>query len=178
MQHHRRSIRLRGHDYSQSGFYFITVCTAQRECLFGNIVDGEMVLNEYGQMVRDEWAKTASIRREITLDEYVIMPNHFHGILVIADGRGDRPVARTKTNSVAGTKPQSGPMPRSIGAFVAGFKSAVTQRINTKRQTPRQPVWQRNYYEHIIRNDAELNNIREYIRNNPAQWELDDLYRS
>jgi len=170
MQHHRRSIRLREYDYSQPGFYFITVCTAQRECLFGEIVDGEMVLNEYGQMVRDEWAKTASIRREITLDEYVIMPNHFHRILVIVDGRGDRPVARTET--------QSGPMPRSIGAFVAGFKSAVTQRINTKRQTPRQPVWHRNYYEHIIRNDSELNGIREYIRNNPAQWELDDLYRS
>jgi putative transposase len=172
-KHHRRSIRLRNYDYSQTGVYFITLCTQNRECLFGEIIVGangvlpKMILNEYGMIARDEWIKSAAIRFEIELDEFVVMPNHFHGIIVI-HGRGDRPVAPTKH--------RPGPQPKSIGALVAGFKSAVTKRINQIRKTPGIPVWQRNYYDHIIRVENELNCICEYIRYNPMRWEEDEYY--
>ena len=169
-QRNRRSIRLQGYDYSKAGAYFVTICTQNRECLFGEIVNGEMRLNEAGRVVADEWLKTAEIRDEIELDEWVVMPNHVHGILVIADRRGDPPVAPTN-RPVAPT----GPQPRSIGAVMAGFKSAATKRINELRQTPGIKLWQRNYWEHIVRNEPELNRIQEYIHNNPAQWELDSL---
>jgi len=161
-QHRRRSIRLQGYDYSRSGAYFVTICTQNRTCLFGRIIDGKMELNDAGRMVADEWMKTATIRNEIALDAWVVMPNHFHGIVVITnDGTGDRPVAPT------------GPRPRSLGALMAGFKSAVTKRINESRRTPGAKLWQCNYWEHIVRNENELNKIREYISNNPAQWAID-----
>ncbi|MGR9087931.1 MAG: transposase [Gammaproteobacteria bacterium] len=125
-----------------------------------------MRLNDAGRIVADEWLKTAEIRDEIELDAWVVMPNHFHGVLVITDGRGDRRVAPT------------GPQPRSIGAVMAGFKSAVTKRINELHHTPAAKLWQRTDWEHIVRNEPELNRIREYIHNNPAQWELDKLHPS
>jgi len=173
--HHRRSIRLKGYDYSQSGAYFVTVCTHNRECLLGEITDGEMVLNEFGKIVADEWIKTGEIRDEIELDAWVIMPNHFHGIVMIR--RGDRPVAPTPVapTPVAPTPAAlPGPRPKSIGSLMSGFKSAVTKRINEIRKTPGAKLWQRNYYEHIIRNEKSLENIRNYIIHNPAQWEEDE----
>ncbi|MBW2091174.1 MAG: transposase, partial [Deltaproteobacteria bacterium] len=107
-KHHRRSIRLEGYDYSRPGAYYVTIVTRNRECLFGEVVDGKMVLNDAGEIVRDEWMKTAEIRPEIHLDEFIVMPNHVHGIIFIVDGGcgGDRRVAPTK----------SGPKPESIGA--------------------------------------------------------------
>ncbi|BBA35117.1 uncharacterized protein sS8_3174 [Methylocaldum marinum] len=188
-QRNRRSIRLQGYDYSQAGAYFVTLCTHNRECLFGEIVNGEMRLNDAGQIVAGEWLKTAEIRDEIELDAWVVMPNHFHGILVITDGRGDRPVAPVdgvapmNGTTISGEQGDrrvapTGPQPRSIGAVMAGFKSAVTKRINELRQSPGAKLWQRNYWEHIVRNEPELNRIREYIHNNPAQWELDKLHPS
>jgi len=163
--HHRRSIRLRGYDYSQAGAYFITICTHEQICLFGEIINGEMRLNDAGQIVHDEWLRTADIRPNVELDAFVVMPNHFHGIVFLSDEsrRGDRPVAPTPM----------GPTPHSIGAIMAGFKSAATKRINELRGTPGAPLWQRNNYEHIIRDDESLNSIREYITNNPLQWEMD-----
>lgn len=184
--HHRKSIRLRHYDYSQSGAYFITMCTHNRECLFGEIIDKEMVLNNFGMIARDEWIKSAAIRFEIELDAFVVMPNHFHGIVMIHRrgerrspendlvaqlgmisniNRGDQPVAPTEQ--------RPGPKPKSIGALVAGFKSAVTKHINKISISPGLPVWQRNYYEHIVRDDKELNGFREYIDNNPMNWETD-----
>jgi len=169
-KHTRRSIRLKGYDYSRSGAYFITICTIDRTCLFGDIIDCAMVLNKQGTIVADEWCKTPRIRREIELDAWMVMPNHFHGIVILRSGRcrsdrpeckGDRPVAPT------------GPLPRSLGALIAGFKSAVTKRINELQNTPGAKLWQRNYYEHIVRNENELNQIRRYIVDNPAQWEHD-----
>ncbi len=166
-QHRRRSIRLTGYDYSQNGAYFVTVCTKNRECLLGEIENGEMRLNDAGRIVMEEWIKTAEIRSGIELDACVVMPNHVHGIVVITHGRdtlhrrGDRPVAPT------------GPQPGSVGAIMAGFKSAVTKRINEMRQMPGEPLWQRNYYEHVIRNEDELNRIRQYINDNPAKWDMD-----
>ena len=162
MKKNRRSIRLQGYNYSRPGAYFVTICTRNRECIFGDIVNADMVLNEYGIIVRDEWIKSAEIRDECELDEFVVMPNHFHGIMWIrAHCRGDRPVAPT------------GPRPHSLGSLMAGFKPAATKRINKLRRTPGAKLWQRNYYERIIRNDDELHRIREYIINNPAQWDMD-----
>jgi REP element-mobilizing transposase RayT len=196
-RHHRRSIRLRGYDYTQAGAYFVTLCAQGRECLFGTITAGETILNELGQIVQEEWKRSSEIRREIELDEFVVMPNHMHGIiwilesddvradgrppqpgsapLVLMDGRvpqpGGAPIVRAD-----GRPPQRAP--KSLGSFVAGFKSAATKRINEQRGMPSVPVWQRNYYEHIIRNDADLQRIREYIFNNPLKWELDQLHPS
>jgi len=184
--HHRRSIRLQGYDYSRAGAYFVTICTRYRECLFGDIADGEMRLNAIGHIVANEWVKTAEIRNEIELDEWVVMPNHFHGILVIYDRRGTARRARNDDHGVMGTarrapttttmerfgKPVAGSMP----TVIRSFKSAATKRINEMRKTPGAKLWQRNYWEHVVRNESELNRIREYIQNNPNQWESDKLH--
>ena len=172
-RHHRRSIRLKGYDYTQPGAYFVTLCTHDRAHLFGEVVDGEMRLNEWGEIVRDEWFKTAQVRPYVQLrdDEFVVMPNHIHGIIWIADNVGaTRRVA--PTDRVAPTTPR-GPAPQSIGAIIGQFKSAVTKRMNELRDTPGALVWQRNYYEHIIRNERALNAIRQYIDENPLRWDLD-----
>ena len=157
-KHHRRSIRLRDYDYSRSGAYFVTVCTTVQELLFGKVNDGEVELNEFGRIAAEEWLNSARIRDEIELDAWIVMPNHVHGIVIIANDhcRGDRPVAT------------SGPRPKSLGAMMAGFKSAATKRINSIRCAPGASVWQRNYYEHVIRNQSAVDQIRQYISDNPA----------
>ncbi len=174
--HHRRSIRLKGYDYSLSGAYFITICTYKRECYLGEIRNNEIILNDFGGIVRDEWLKTETIRSEIKLDKFVVMPNHVHGIVIINNEccRGDRPIAPTTNERPI--KP-TGPNPKSIGSLIAGFKSIVTKRINQIRHTPGIPVWQRNYYEHIIRDETELNKIQKYIIYNPLNWESDENYK-
>lgn len=189
--HHRNSIRLREYDYTRAGGYFVTICTFGRECLFGDVVDGLMRLNEFGKIVHEEWLKSADIRKEVSLDSFVIMPNHMHGIILIKDNVGAHGVCpMNDMNGVVGAhgmRPDSmdittdgalsrAPLrkPKSLGAFVAGFKSAVTKRINAIRNNPGCPVWQRNYYEHVTRNDDDLNQIRQYIMNNPMKWELDE----
>jgi len=167
-RHHRHSIRLQGYDYTQSGAYFVTICTHGRALLFGNVVGGEMRLNDAGRMVRDEWFKTAQLRPYVVLyeDEFVVMPNHIHGIVWI-----DNVGARRRR---APTMEQFGkPVPGSIPTIVRSFKSAVTRRINQWRGTPGARVWQRNYYEHIIRTERALNAIRRYIIENPLRWHLD-----
>jgi putative transposase len=165
--HHRRSIRLKGYDYTQNGMYFLTICTYQRECLFGEIINDAMIANQFGVIVHEEWIKSFQIRTETAIDEFIVMPNHLHGIVMIHgnDKKGDQPVA-----------PTMGVKKRSIGSFVAGFKSATTKKINIKRKTPGNPVWQRNYHEHIIRNDISLQKLREYIINNPQTWKEDKLF--
>ena len=178
--HLRRSIRLKEYDYSQAGAYFITICTHQREHLFGEIVDGVMQLNEFGQIAHEEWRKTALIRNEIELDEFVIMPNHFHGIIIIHEPVGayrDTPVGAYGHTPLPTTNPATFESPsRTLGAMVRGFKSAVTTQINQNRCTPGRPVWQRNYWEHIIRDEKDLTNAQAYILNNPTQWENDELH--
>ena len=165
-KYHRRSIRLKRYDYSQAGAYFVTVVVYQRECLFGDVVDGTIVLNDLGRIVQSEWERSAEIRHEIELGTYVIMPNHFHGIVFFQNGN----VGATGRSPL----PPRGPMPKSLGALMAGFKSSVAKQINILRDTPGIPVWQRNYYEHIIRNDDDLNRIHRYIESNPSQWADDD----
>jgi len=167
--HYRRSIRLKDFDYSQSGGYFITIVTYQRECLFGEIVDGEMRISPFGKIAHDEWFKTKELRSNVELweDEFVIMPNHIHGIVWI------------KSNDNIGAERRSAPTrPRvvsgSLGAIIRAYKSAVTFAINEMRATRGVPVWQRNYYEHIVRNQNELEQIYKYIQFNPIQWAKDE----
>ena len=168
-KHHRRSIRLKGYDYSQPGLYFVTICCDQRQNLFGEIVDGVMYLNQFGGIARDEWLKSSIIRPDIELDEYIVMPNHFHGIVII------NPVGANRSSPLP-LLTRTSMKPRSLSSIMAGFKSAVTKKINIIRNAPGTPVWQRNYYEHIIRNENALNNIRRYIVNNPVSWHQDQLH--
>ncbi len=174
-KHKRCSIRLKGYDYSAAGMYFITLCTHQRECLFGEIADGVMRLNLLGQIVADEWQRSSEIRQEIEFDAWVIMPNHLHGIVVIettAELSGG--VGANGRSPLRGVAPSM--KPRSLSSLVAGFKSATTKRININRNAPGTPVWQRNYYEHIIRNDLSLQTIQTYIHHNPQSWQTDQLH--
>ena len=169
-RHHRRSIRLKGYDYAQPGAYFITICTQDRACLFGEVADGEMRLNEMGQVVCECWSAIPEHFSNGVLDAFVAMPNHVHGMVVIVDGRG------TACRAPAGRAPteQFGrPITGSVPTIIRSFKSAVTRRINALRGTPGAPVWQRNYYEHIIRNDDALHRIRQYIADNPTRWAFD-----
>jgi len=182
--HHRRSIRLKGYDYTQPGAYFVTFCTYQRAEIFGSIINGEMKLSVLGEIVREEWLRSAEIRKEIQIfdDEFVVMPNHLHGVNWIVDVGADgvRPTddASVKTERMASAPTHQDARraslrraPRSLGSFIAGFKASVTSRAG--RELNMAGIWQRNYYEHIIRNDRELNNIEWYIVNNPINWQLD-----
>jgi REP element-mobilizing transposase RayT len=176
-KHHRRSIRLLNHDYTQDGAYFVTICTHQRACMFGEITDiGEMVLNAPGQIVEDEWLQTALLRPSLELDAFVIMPNHIHGILVINDmggvvgARRALPLQERPSSEVTFGKPAA----RSLGIIVGAFKSAVSKRINEWRNAPGMPIWQRNFHEKIIRNESMLNALRQYVENNPANWAFDE----
>ncbi len=164
-RHHRRSIRLKGHDYAQPGAYFVTIVTCKRECLFGEVANGDIQLNRFGAIAFEEWERSRRIREELELDEFTVMPNHVHGILVI----------RSSVQTVVGAQglaPLRRP-PRSLGTFVCGFKSAVTKRINAVRGTPGMCVWQRNYHDEIVHNDQDLYAARSYIRYNPRRWAYD-----
>ena len=177
-RHHRLSIRLRGYDYSQAGAYFITICTQNRGCLFGDVAGGEMRLNDAGRSVEQCWNEIPAHFPNVELDAFVIMPNHIHGVLWITKTVGARHAvplqhAVPQHNDTPGMEQFGRPVAGSIPTIMRSFKSAVTKRINEMRRTPGVPVWQRNYYEHIIRNDESLNLIREYIVNNPLQWSMD-----
>ena len=175
--HHRRSIRLQGYDYSQVGLYFITICTFEKQHLFGKITNGKMILNAFGNIAQNEWVKTTEIRQNIDMLEYIIMPNHMHGIILINDnddGRGT--VHRAPTYRAPTVERFGKPTSNTIPTIVRGYKSTVTKQINMLRQTPGAPVWQRNYYEHIIRDEKSYFEIAEYIRYNPLKWRDDKYY--
>ena len=179
-KHHRRSIRLQGYDYSQAGGYFVTVVTWHRECLFGEIVNADMVLNEFGKIASECWLAIPEHFPNVELGAYVIMPNHVHGIIVI---RANESLLATKTvddrRGAAMLRPYDGEQnphkinvkPGSLGAIVRSYKSAVSYRINKEHYAT--GIWQRNYYEHIIRNETDLRNKTEYIEANPLLWEQD-----
>jgi len=172
-RHHRRSIRLKGYDYSEGGAYFVTICTQGRECLFGDIVDDEMRLNDTGTMVRDLWHEIPEHFRHADIDEFVVMPNHFHGIIVIV---GAQFIAPFDCDAINNNKKQGvmNHAPTTVGEIVRAFKARCTNAINHIRNTPGTPLWQRNYYEHIIRGEGEMNRIRKYIVDNPAKWAEDE----
>lgn len=154
----RRSVRLPYHDYSQEGAYFVTLCAYRREPLFGRVLDGRMHPSEHGRVVEQEWARSAVMRTDVELGAFVVMPDHFHGLVLLrSPGRG----------WMAG---RPGPAPASLGAMIAGFKSAVTRRINRSAGTPGAPVWQRSYHEHVVRDEAAYRRIEAYIRDNPRRW--------
>ncbi len=171
--HHRCSIRLKGYNYSQAGAYFVTVCTTNRECLFGNIADGKMQLNGFGEIIKSEWLKTSIIRKNVITDEFIVMLNHMHGIIVITDDGRDTLQGRGTSQRAPTIEHFGKPVCNSIPTIVRLFKSTTTKQINESRNTFNKPVWQRNYYEHIIRDGEELSHIREYIINNPSQWQFD-----
>jgi REP element-mobilizing transposase RayT len=212
-KHHRRSIRLKGYDYSQAGLYFITICCQNRECLFGEIANGEMIMNEYGTVAYNEWLKTQEIRNNVELGEFIIMPNHFHAIIRLL-GRGElhspemknelhssemknelhspemknelhssemknelhspemKNVLHSPENRGVFDTPLRSPS-QTIGAIVRGYKSSVTKQLGLLGFNKK--LWQRNYYEHIIRNEQSYIKISEYIVNNPANWNNDSL---
>jgi putative transposase len=182
---HRRSIRLKGYDYTQPGAYFVTVCTHRREFLFGDVVNGEVVMNGFGAVVDYQWRQIPRFSPNTMLDEFVVMPNHFHGIVIIVGDETNVGAKHPCLNSgkadgidtggcfAPTTERPHGTAPGSLSAVIQNFISVTTRKINRMRRTPGRKLWQRNYHEHIIRNDAELNRIREYIRNNPLKWAED-----
>jgi len=176
--HQRRSIRLKEHDYSQPGGYFITIVTGRRECLFGEIVDGEMILSKFGQVAKQQWEKLRWRFHNIELSAFVVMPNHIHGIVLINDyRRGTADDLKRPDEGVsrhAPTEQFGKPIPDSIPTIVRSYKSAVSYRINLMRGINNIPAWQGNYYEHIIRNQNDLEQIYKYIQFNPSQWTKDE----
>ncbi len=163
----RRSIRLRRFNYSAPGAYFITLCTHRRAPILAHVSRGALLLSDAGKAVSEEWLRSGAIRSELVLEAFVVMPDHLHGIVLIADTNGHR---NREPLTVGSPSQICGPLPRSIGAFIAGFKAAATVRINQLRHSPGAAVWQRNYHEHVIRDAAEFERIRRYIENNPTRW--------
>jgi REP element-mobilizing transposase RayT len=184
--HHRRSIRLKGYDYSQAGVYFVTICTYQRLQLFGEIINSEMILNEAGSVAKQCWLAIPEHFSNVELKEFVIMPNHVHGIIQINVGANDirPPYANVSNIDVSDMQqgecnsPLQSPKrlrgtSKTIGSMVRGFKTGVTQwfRVNTTTHS----VWQRNYHEHIIRDENSYLKISSYVQTNPQQW-LEDCF--
>jgi len=177
-KHHRRSIRLKGYDYSQNGAYYVTIVAWQRECLFGKIVNKEMMLSKFGLVAKQQWEKLPKRFPNIELGAYIIMPNHMHGIIFITDDRGtaenlnvlDGESSRRAPTQERFQKPVKG----SIPTIIRSYKSSVSYRINLIRGSDGVPVWQRNYYEHVIRNDRDLQNKTDYINANPLLWAEDE----
>ena len=169
----RRSIRLSGYDYRQSGAYFVTICAFKKSCLFGQTREGKMYVNDLGMTGSDCWQQISHVRRNVELDDFVVMPNHLHGIIILFDDEPVRVAAQTYGQiEVWEHKLPSG----SLGVILGQFKRAVTMRSKLLAQPPDQHIWQRNYYDHIIRNETSLNSIRKYIVENPARWLDDSLH--
>jgi REP element-mobilizing transposase RayT len=168
-KHHRRSIRLQGYNYATPGAYFVTICTRNKECLLGEIsAEGQMQLNDMGRMVTECWNAIPTHFPHITLDTYIVMPNHIHGIITLGVG------AKHSLNFAnASPLPANGTQSGSLGAIIQNFKSISTRKINAQRAMPGIPVWQRNYWERIVRDESELGHIRQYIANNPRRWAFD-----
>jgi REP-associated tyrosine transposase len=213
-KHHRRSIRLKGYDYSQNGLYFITLVVKNRGCLFGQIDNGKMTLSNFGKIIKFHWLNIKKHFPFTNLVEFIIMPNHFHGIIQIDrkispesdyrvgamhsygdDGKNDNNLDRgnkvramhsygddgkNDNNLDRNASPQQHPKgtkPGSLSAILQNFTSVTSRKINRIRKTPGQKLWQRNFYEHIIRDEKELQRIRDYIINNPYNWADDKLLK-
>ena len=191
-KHHRRSSRLKNYDYSQAGAYYVTINVQNRECLFGEIVDFEMILSDAGKMIEEQWLALIERFPNIELDVYQIMPNHSHGIIVIVEPVGatlavshrrargtNGGVARNMdTKDIHGNGAGIKPAP-TLGDIIGAFKSITTHEyikgVDNKNWLQfHKRLWQRNYYEHVVRDEADLNRIRDYIQSNPANWDEDE----
>ena len=194
--HHRKSIRLKGYDYSQEGKYFITICVQDRKCLFGEIVDGEIMLNDAGRIANECWLNIPEHFPHAVLHQHVVMPNHIHGIIelfaanMVVGANNDSPEMQPGgANMVVGANnysplrtPQPTPQPlpprspsKTIGSIVRGYKIGVAKWFRIHSDIDK--IWQRNYWEHIIRDDQSFQRISEYIINNPKNWGNDNFYQ-
>jgi putative transposase len=185
-KHHRRSIRLQGYDYSQEGAYYVTIVTQGRECLFGEIFEGKMRLNEYGEIVEKWWNEIPIHFSNVELGVFIIMPNHVHGIIFITTERRGEVVSPHdnpnnniqdaydgQTNNLGGETPPL--RKRTLGQIVAYFKYQSTKEMNRiVTDNAITKFWQRNYYEHVIHNEKDLQNKTDYIQANPSLWDEDD----
>ena len=180
--HNRRSPRLPHYNYGQSGAYFVTVCVKGRERVLGEVVGEDMQLSMAGKIVKEVWDKIPEHYAHVEIGEFMVMPNHVHGIVWITEEE-----ERTNIGAENNVRAQhaAAPLPKqnhphvkpgSLGAIVRSFKSAATRKINLQRGTIVSPFWQRGYHEHIIRDDEDLLTHREYILNNPLKWALDEYY--
>lgn len=175
-KHHRRSIRLKGYDYSKPGGYFITICTQNRELLFGTVRNGHIILNDAGRMIQQWYFGLEFKFPDIQCDQHIIMPNHFHAIIIIV-GADLRVCPKTNTHA----KPKQGehtgsPLPKIVQWFKTMTTNHYIQGVNNNGWMPfDKKLWQRNYWEHIIRDENNLNRIRRYIIENPLKWQ-DDTY--
>jgi putative transposase len=198
-KYHRRSIRLKEYDYTSPGWYYITICTHQQTCLFGDINNGRIVLSSIGKIAWEYWLQIPNHFKFVELDEFVIMPNHLHGIVIINDhpGNGDRGAnenladneirmgnnnhrgVRSNAPTNANVNPQNyfsqiSPPSGTLGVIIRSYKSSVIRWCCKNKNDHFK--WQRNFYEHIMRNERELYQIRKYIRSNPLKWQLDSEY--
>jgi REP element-mobilizing transposase RayT len=164
----RRSIRLSDYDYTAPGAYFITICTDQRACIFGEIVNGVLRASPLGEIAHREWLRLPQRFSGVALDACAILPNHMHGILVIQGKNGETGAQRPREEF---GRPLSGSLP----TLIRSYKAAVALKINAYRNLPGAAVWQRNYWEHRIRDEVDWNRIREYIASNPVHWLEDQL---
>ena len=176
----RQSIRLQGYDYSQAGAYFITICTQNRLHLFGRIVDGEMILNDAGKIIFDQWMCLSQRFHTIELHECVVMPNHIHGIIEITNAADTVGVGLVPTRDKNATERATTRVTPTVGYIVGAYKSLTTTRyIDGVKQLGWQrfnkKIWQRNYWEHIVRDEKEYHRIAQYIIANPLKWEMDKL---
>jgi REP element-mobilizing transposase RayT len=171
--HHRRSIRLKDYDYSQAGAYFMTVCAWKKENMFGEISEGKVSYSDAGEIISDVWHKLPDRFASIELDEFVIMPNHVHGILILNVPVGVGLALPGTTGVPKHIKGAASGAP-TLGDIIRTFKSESSITVNRLLDRQGSPVWQRNYYEHVIRDEPELYKIREYIRQNPLRWAQDE----
>ncbi len=194
----RNSIRLRNYDYTSNGVYFITICSYQREQIFGSILENQMKNSTIGQIIQGCWNEIPLHFQNVQLDSLVIMPNHIYGLILIHPPTilakhepnptvGARHASPSQSNDIlsqarkelalsplrTNTNVVSGVPARSLGAIVGSFKSAVTKRSRIALNNDILQVWQRNYFERVIRNDRELNGVRDYIAHNPQNWLFD-----
>ena len=176
----RRAMRLQDYDYSQPGVYYVTICVQNRQCIFGEIIDGKMQLNEIGQIVVECWNRIPQHFSSVEIGEFVIMPNHMHGIIswgieetefphLCVGTRSPRPKNSTREHKEDDSSP-------SLGKITAYFKYQSTKHINQSHNMARTRIWQRNYHDHVVRDDKDLQRLHQYIQNNPLKWELDQLH--
>jgi REP element-mobilizing transposase RayT len=155
----RRSPKLEGYDYTSPGVYFVTLCARAGRYPFGEVCDGEVRLSDVGRAIAQCWKDVPRHFQTVELDLYVVMPNHLHGLIALTEAADSLPPVRTRP---------------SVHTVVGAFKSAATRRVNVMRNTPGVSLWQRTYYDHVVRTEQGLERIREYIANNPIRWEIDE----
>ncbi len=176
--HHRQSVRWRGFDYTSEGAYFVTICVQNRQSIFGEIQNGIMILNDVGAMIQDTWFQMPDRYSGIALDAFVVMPNHIHGIVVLNPPE----VGVTPRGCPVAAGQARGPAPTSLSKVIHRYKSLTTARYRCAVDEQRWPpfehrLWQRNYFDHVIRDEDDLNRIRDYIVENPKNWATDEEYR-